>query len=262
MIEPITLSYATHPTRRGPRELFADLYLPEARERPADLITWMHAGGFRTGNRSHPSHAKAAKLFAEHGYAMAFIDYRLARPPAILAPGTEARLEELIADATAGGIEMNETFFGPRPLGVVEDCCAFLRFIAGAAEDHGLSGRMLLGGSSAGAISALNTLYLPRHLGLDRPEIATVFSFSGGFAYPSFVHDTGARILALHSELDDRVPISSIRRLAEQAGDPVVLIESIENKHGELTLSAREPLAVAVKRCVAFDRADHPLSIF
>ncbi len=114
VIEPITLSYATHPTRRGPRDLFADLYLPEGQEKPADLITWMHAGGFRTGNRSHPSHAKAAKLFAEHGYAMAFIDYRLARPPAILDPGTEARLEELIADATAGGIEMNETFFGPR----------------------------------------------------------------------------------------------------------------------------------------------------
>ena len=257
MVEPVTIRYAVHPTLRGERELLADLYLP-ATGRPADLLTWMHSGGFRTGSRQHRNHARIAAEFARHGYATAFIDYRLARPPAVLRPQTESALPALEADAIAAGEEMHPTFYGRRALAVVEDCCAFLTHAAGAAESYGLSGRMLLGGSSAGAISALNTAYLPPVLGLSRPAIATVFAFSGGFAYPGHLAPSGARILAQHAPGDVRVPVSSIRRLAAISPDPLILIEDEAQGHGEPQRNPGETLAAAVDRLVDFDRAAAP----
>ncbi len=255
MVRTVTVTYATAPTLRGDRELAADVYLPGGT--PADLLVWMHSGGFRTGSRSHRNHAILGAGFAAHGIATAFIDYRLARPPATLRPATMATLTALQADAIAAGEAMHETFFGPRPLGVVEDACAFLAF-AQAQSGWGLSGRYLLGGSSAGAISALNTLWLPRALGLPRPAITTVLAFSGGFAYPGFRHRTGARILALHNPSDERVPISSIRRLktgTKPGDDPVQLIENARNDHGDLRMTPDEPISVAIARAVAFHRA-------
>lgn len=259
MTSPLVLTYAEQSTRKGPRALQADLFLPAAAE-PAPLIVWMHSGGFRSGSREHPAHTRIAAEFARHGYAMAFIDYRLARPPAILTAPVEAALPGLIAEAEASETGMQETFYGPRPLGVVEDCCAFLRLAAARRSDWNLSGRFLLGGSSAGAISALNTLYLAPRLGLDRPPVSTILAFSGGYAYARPA-PSGARILALHNASDERVPIASIRRLAADCPDTCLLIESDAQDHGGLTLDAAEPLSAAVARCVAFDQADDPLSL-
>jgi acetyl esterase/lipase len=259
MTRPLVLTYAEHPTHKGLRALQADLFLPPG-PTPAPLVVWMHSGGFRTGSREHPVHARIAAEFARHGYAIAFIDYRLARPPAILTPAAEAALPALIAEARANGSEMHETFFGPRPLAVVEDCCAFLRLAVARQHDWNLSGRLLLGGSSAGAISALNTLYLPARLGLTRPPLSTVLAFSGGYAYARPA-PSGARILALHNPADDRVPVASVRRLAAASPDPCLLVESDAQDHGALTLDPAEPLAAAVARCVAFDQAPDPLAL-
>jgi len=249
-----TRIYANGPTKKGVRELEADIFQPEG-EGPFDLLVWMHSGGFRSGSRSHRAHARMAGAFGAHGIAMAFIDYRLARPKAILSDAVAGRVNALIAEAEASGEEMTETFYGPRPLAVVEDCCAFLRRAEEWAEELRLSSRYLLGGSSSGAISALNTLYLAGPLGLERPEISTILSFSGGFAYTPSLHPTGARIMALHNAADEKIPISSIRRLAETTPDPMLLIESEESGHGDLAVAPEEPLETSVARCVAFDRA-------
>jgi predicted esterase len=262
MGEPLTALYATHPTRKGTRELLADLWLTAGP--PADLLVWMHSGGFRTGSRAHRNHAAIAAEFARHGLASAFIDYRLARPPAILTPRAEAALPALLADAAAAGEEMADSFLGPRALAVVEDACAFLREADARRTEWNLSGRYILGGSSAGAISALNALWLPKALGVDRPPVATVFAFSGGFGYPSFRVRTGARILALHSPADARVPVSSVRRIAaawRDGDDPFRLIEDDAHAHGELALNPRETLREAVARCVAFHRAADPMAL-
>jgi len=256
----VTIHYATHPTSKGPGELLADLYLPPVGA-PADLLVWMHSGGFRSGSRRQVKHEPIARAFAAHGFASAFIDYRLARPPAVLAPDTAAALPALVLDAERSGEEMQPIFFGARALAVVEDCCAFLRYIDGRRAAFGLSGRYYLAGSSAGAISALNTLYLPRHLGLARPDVAGVLAFSGGFAYPAFLQPTGARILALNSPHDGQMPVSSIRRLKIHVPDQMILIESEGQGHGALTLSPDEPLTAAVLRCVTFIRAKDPLAL-
>lgn len=260
MIEPRVVHYASHPTQGGSTDLSADLYLLAPRRR-ADLVIWLHAGGFRTGGRAHGNHKRLAATFARNGVASAFIDYRLARPPAVLRPATRAALRALRVEAKAVGEEMHPTFIGPRALAVVEDCVAFLNFIHENRAEYGLGGRYILAGSSAGAISALNVLYLPEALGLTRPPIATVLSFSGGFAYPRYLHPTGARILAINAPGDERVPVSSIRRFAELTPDPVLLIESDAQAHGTTRVSKADTLTASIERCVAFHRAENPLAI-
>lgn len=259
MVRTVTVTYATARTLRGDHPLMADVTLPEGP--PSDLMVWMHSGGFRTGSRHHRNHAVIARRFALQGIATAFIDYRLARPPAVLRDSTAAMLPALQADASAAGEEMTDSFWGPRPLAVVEDACAFLQHAESQTAAWNLSGTFILAGSSAGAISALNTLWLPAYLGLARPQITTVFAFSGGFAYPSFRHATGARVLALHNPADTRVPISSIRRLAAQtanADDRVTLIEDSQNNHGDFCITPQEPVRDAVARLAAFHRAPAP----
>lgn len=259
MVRTVTVTYATARTIKGDHPLMADVTLPDGP--PSDLMVWMHSGGFRTGSRLHRNHAVIARRFALHGIATAFIDYRLARPPAVLGDTTAAMLPALQADATAAGEEMTDSFWGPRPLAVVEDACAFLQHAERQTKAWNISGKFILAGSSAGAISALNTLWLPAYLGLTRPQITTVFAFSGGFAYPSFRHPTGARILALHNPTDARVPISSIRRLAARttnSDDPVTLIEDSQNNHGDLRVTPQEPVRAAVARLTAFHRAVAP----
>jgi hypothetical protein len=261
MVRNVSVTYATAPTLRGDRALMADVSVLDGP--PADLLVWMHSGGFRTGSRQHGSHAVIARRFALQGIATAFIDYRLARPPAVLRPASDAVLPALQADARTAGEEMPESFWGARPLAVVEDACAFMRYAQTQADDWNLSGKFLVGGSSAGAISALNTLWLPQFMGLERPAISTVLAFSGGFAYPSFRHTTGARIYALHNPADTRVPISSIRRLAARTGnsdDPVTLIEDPHNIHGDFCVTPQESVRDAIKRIAAFHRAAPPLT--
>jgi hypothetical protein len=262
MVRAVTVTYATAPTSRGDRALMADVTLPDGP--PADLLVWMHSGGFRTGSRQHRSHAVIARRFALQGIATAFIDYRLARPPGVLRAASAAVLPALQADARAASEEMPESFWGPRPLAVVEDACAFMQHALAHAGDWNLSGKFLLGGSSAGAISALNMLWLPPFMGLERPAISTVLVFSGGFAYPSFRHATGARIYALHNPADARVPISSIRRLAACTGnsdDPVTLVEDVRNLHGDFCITPEEPVRDAIKRIAAFHRAVPPPAV-
>lgn len=91
----------------------------------------------------------------------------------------------------------------------------------------------------------------------------TVLAYSGGFAYPSFLWRTGARILAQSSPADTRVPISSLRRLEwallKSGGDACLQIENEDQPHGDVRLVAGESYAIA--RAVAFDRAADPLSL-
>lgn len=60
----------------GGEALTADAYLPEA-ARPAPAVIAMHGGGWKGGTRDTYRHL--GPLFAERGYALLAIDYRLVR---------------------------------------------------------------------------------------------------------------------------------------------------------------------------------------
>ena len=64
---------------RNGRDLHADLYLPHGDDAPGPVpvIVWLHAGGWIAGNRRRAP--DLARHFAERGFAMISIDYRLSR---------------------------------------------------------------------------------------------------------------------------------------------------------------------------------------
>ncbi|TWD88286.1 acetyl esterase/lipase [Neobacillus bataviensis] len=57
------------------KSLLLDLYLPIGAEGPVPVIVWLHGGGWRIGDRKLGPDLKVR--FAERGYAMASIEYRL-----------------------------------------------------------------------------------------------------------------------------------------------------------------------------------------
>jgi acetyl esterase/lipase len=106
--------------------LHADLFLPQETHRAPPVILWVHAGGWRFGSRHLAP--DLSRFFAERGFAMAAIDYRLTR---------------------------HATF--PAQLEDVRTAIAWLR---GHADEYAIdAGRIGLWGSSAGAhLSALVAL--------------------------------------------------------------------------------------------------------
>ncbi|MDO5603758.1 MAG: hypothetical protein Q4G25_01220 [Paracoccus sp. (in: a-proteobacteria)] len=252
--DPVDISYASAACADGPVDLMATLWRAGAEERPSDLLVWLHSGGFRTGSRNHPSHDAFARIFNRFGISFAAIDYRRRRARPVLAKSTQDLLPDLIHEAREAGEEMPPRFFGAEAMAPLEDCVSFLQYASANPESSGLGkgGRIFLGGSSVGGITALNTLYLPRHLGLERPDIAAVVALSGGFAYTPRLSRTDARILALHGDLDNRVPISSIRRLHRTTPDPMQLLTHPDIGHGSPTLNADERPRDGVRRLAQF----------
>ncbi|WP_462409518.1 alpha/beta hydrolase fold domain-containing protein [Neobacillus sp. Marseille-QA0830] len=94
-----------------------DLYLPIGMDRPAPVIVWLHGGGWRVGDRKLAPDLRVR--FAEHGFAMASIDYRLS----------------------------SEAIFPAQ----LHDVKAAIRWLRSVADQYGLdSGHIGLWGSSAG----------------------------------------------------------------------------------------------------------------
>lgn len=100
-------------------KLLLNLYLPKSVESPP-LVMFIHGGGWKNGNRNG---CKLAWL-AEHGYAVASIEYRLSQ----------------------------EALFPAQ----IHDCKGALRWLRAHAEEFGYNGSgVVVGGSSAGGHLAL-----------------------------------------------------------------------------------------------------------
>ncbi|WP_406736314.1 alpha/beta hydrolase [Thioclava sp. GXIMD4215] len=246
--------YTTSSHKKGEVDLHVDLYRPKESSGPVPLVVWLHAGGFRTGSRQSWTHAKIAQIFVDEGYAFAALDYRLARPPAVLSWPTQQKLSELLNDGQTHCPGLNESFRGRRPMAVVEDVCAFFGWITAREAEFGLSGEYLLAGASAGGISVLNTLFLAEHLGRTLPPIRAAFVLSGGFAFPSFMGATRTPILAIHNPADERVDFSAIMLLKEKRPEQVELIVAHRQKHGFPMVIPEEPMAAGIGRFITFDR--------
>lgn len=260
-VEPIhfiksTHIYAASETKQGPRLKLLDLYQPRHIPGPWPLVVWLHSGGFRTGTRRNRKHGLIAEAFARAGYATACLDYRLARPPAVLKRPARQLMGYLKEDSEKWGEEMQENFRRQRAVAVVEDVCSFYEWIAPNLEVFNLSGEHILAGSSAGGISVLNVLMLPEHINRRIPPIRSAFVVSGGFPFPSYWKDGDTRILAVHNPEDPQVPFSSIRRVEEIAKHNFTLIVAPEQAHGATSLSPAENIAAGVERFIAFDRGE------
>lgn len=98
-----------------------DLFLPAALSKPGPLLVWIHGGGWREGDkRGHPLRA-----FADRGFAIASINYRLTGEAAFPAQ--------------------------------IDDVRAALKWLRAHAADHGYDSKRIgvIGHSAGGHLSAL-----------------------------------------------------------------------------------------------------------
>jgi acetyl esterase/lipase len=124
--------YGSAPDPQGqPVSLKLDVYQPAgdtATSRPA--IVWVHGGSFTGGNKTSPEIVAEATAFAKKGYFNVSINYRL-------------------TGLSGQGI-----------LDAQHDAQAAVRFLrANASTYHLDANRIAIGGTSAGAITALNVAY-------------------------------------------------------------------------------------------------------
>jgi acetyl esterase/lipase len=184
-----------------------DVYSPagdSVTSRPA--IVWVHGGSFCCGDKLSPEIVDEAATFAKKGYVNASIDYRLYEP------GCSADVP------TAGCIQAI--------IDAMHDAQAAVRFLRANATTYGVDPtRIAIGGTSAGAITAVNVAYNPDDPGDsgtpgESSAVGAAVSLSG--AEIIGMPDAGeAPTLLFHGTADPLVPYSwavQTANLASKAG--------------------------------------------
>lgn len=230
--------------------LRCSLYLPRPSDARPPLFVWFHGGAFKFGNHRQKMSQRLGRRLAKSGIAFASVQYRLR--------GTFADLTQ----ETALKVEHHQTFKSNlirpglcefRSLVALQDGVGFLAWASSEADRFGWSEKRILGGTSAGGITAFNIVFGATNIGLSVPEIHGVFACSGGFNYPALVHPRpNFRALALHNPLDDRVSIKGVRMLRQKLDDRMELLESESHIHGHCELNPGEPRFKTFKRITDF----------
>ena len=164
-----------------------DLYRPQGdtvTSRPA--IVWVHGGSFSSLDKTSGELVDEAQTFSKKGYVNASIDYRLDAQGCSAAVPTQ-RCIDAIRQA-------------------MEDAQTAVRFLKAHAADYGIdTTRIAIGGSSAGAITALNVGYASA----ENPDskVRAAVSLSGANLL-SKENEGDAPALLFHSVDDPLVPYS------------------------------------------------------
>lgn len=181
-----------------------DLYQPTGDatvNRP--LIIWIHGGYFSSGDKTAPEIVDEATTFAKKGYVTASINYRTSangcRPP--LGPDCVQAIYDANADAQTA-----------------------VRYLRSAAGYFGIDPtRIAIGGSSAGAITALNVGYRLPSPGAPTPspqsEVSAAISLSGAEIFLSTEDAGDAPALLFHGTSDTVVPYSWATATVDAAQD-------------------------------------------
>jgi len=199
----ITYGYAIDQTDQNVA-LKLDLYTPKGdtvTSRPA--IVWVHGGGFSGGDKTSIELVDEANQFARKGYVNASINYRLAPEGCVGNPGPSCII----------GIVQAK-----------EDAQTAVRFLRSRAAKFGIDPRRIaIGGSSAGAITALNVGYSPNDPGPGDHQrfssaVQAVQSLSGAAILTA--PDPGeAPALLFHGTADPLVPYAWAQATVQEATD-------------------------------------------
>jgi acetyl esterase/lipase len=190
-----------------------DVYQPTGdtvTARPA--MVWVHGGSFVTGDKTSPELVDEANTLSRKGYVNVSINYRLSPTGCSSSNVTQACIQGII-DAK-------------------HDAQAAVRFLrANAATYHVDPNRISVGGSSAGAITALNVGFETSDFGSSgnpgfSSSVSAAISLSGA-ALTVNPHAGGAASLLFHGTADPLVPYQwavSTQQTAAKAGLPSELI--------------------------------------
>ena len=229
--------------------LTLDLSLPVVAKGPVPLVVWLHAGGFRSGDKAWAGHLTDSRWLTKAGYAYASVNYRLKAKVSDLSASIARRMDALEPHCQTG---FSKDLSGTAALAAMEDAVTALAWLSKNSTAYSLSDWIALGGNSAGAITAFNVAHLSGFFGLPRPAIRGIISISGGFAYPRLYAPAMVPVHALHNPQDKRVDIAAIREIAGIGGDAVELVESDRQQHGRVRLHSDEPVREAYARILGF----------
>jgi acetyl esterase/lipase/putative cell wall-binding protein len=200
------VTYRTATNRSGASvTLKLDVYEPAGdtvTSRP--VIIWVHGGGFSSGNKTSPEIVDEATTFAKKGFVTISIDYRL-EPEGCSAAAPTGACIDAIKEA-------------------MDDAQAAVRWVRANADTYDIdTTRIAIGGSSAGAITALNVGYQSSEDAAS--AVHAVLSLSGANLLGHISHADPPALL-LHGTSDATVPYAwagNTVRDARAAGDLTVL---------------------------------------
>lgn len=126
-------------------ELKMDVYQPQHPRGDSTCVIYVFGGGFVTGARDNEESTRACKTLVERGFTTISIDYRLGINSA--------------AYDTMGALKVNTMFHNAIDM-AVEDLSAAVAYVWNHAGELGVrTDRIVLTGSSAGAVTVLQTDY-------------------------------------------------------------------------------------------------------
>jgi len=154
----------------GFTDLLLDLYVPAVSGQDTfPLVVTIHGGGFSAGSKDNT--AFESERFAQRGYIVAAIDYRLSGD----APVLTSRFDLVYEALNRSDLPDDETAV----LAAMDDTMTALEFLHARPDVE--PSQTVLWGFSAGAITALFVGHGMDELGIERPPVAAVISNSGGF---------------------------------------------------------------------------------
>lgn len=233
-----TLTYAEAPARAeedGTVELELDLYRPVetgGEARPAVVL--MHGGGYVGGRRNLEENRQVGRELASRGYVVASVDYRLWRDRPVISDWAR-RLADRVSGLGLPPIEAMESRHGPAWTTAVgaaaEDALRALEWMRTRGPDFGVDpDRIVLGGMSAGALTAVEVAYRLEGLGVDVPDVAAVLSVRGAWLFApdevrAPVAPGGPPLFIVHGTGDRRIPFDEAVRTYEAARTAGVTVE-------------------------------------
>lgn len=248
-----TLTYGQGATRSGPIDLVMDFYSAgEECLSARPTLVYIHGGGFADGSREE-GHG-FADLFLESGFNLASLDYRKIPDDPIPSPGYKAIANAVAARASASPDAVDGVF--DAAAAAFEDTVTALTFLQARQNElcHD-PGRVVLMGTSAGAITALHVAYSLDERGLLRPSIRGVISNCGGFHILGSLERRDVPLLHLHSRDDTIVPFSEAELLwseARRTGTAMVFMDFDDQGHCPDIFDAEAGGEVAADRVIDF----------
>ena len=239
------VAFAEAETAAGPMTLQLDWVEPVDADGLRPVAVLLHGGGWTSGVRQSPGLMALVSDLAARGFVALSADYRLAGDD----PVPSERVQPLL-DAIGGPESPALQRAG---VASVEDTLSVFDWLAEHAEEYALDlDRVVVGGGSAGAITAATTVYAADSMGVEVPPVDAVINLWGGVLDAPEIGVAGPEgvveaddpsVFSVHGDADEEVPISWSERLTAAAaavGLDAVLVSAPGAGHGFVAIDLAE----------------------